>query len=522
MINWFCALLTIFSYYGFSQTEYHYLVKFKNKSSDYSINHPEEYLSAKSLIRRAAYQVDIDSSDLPINLNYIDSIKKYPVTIQARSKWHNCLVVSSNLESINDSLNSYSFVKSIALIGETVLNKKNNDKLDYGFNNSQIEAVNVNLAHNSGYTGKGVEIAVIDAGFSELSNNTFFDSLFLNNQIKSTHNFITNKPISYSSHYHGTNVLSVLGANISGRYVGTSPGSKYHLLVSEDINQENKIEEFHLIEALEYCDSAGIDVINISLGYSDFDDNRFSHSKQELTGDSTLLSKACNMAWRNGAFIVTSAGNNGNDTWGTVTVPANSDSVLSVGAVSINNNYASFSSKGNPSVNSTLKPNVVGVGSQVYIVKEDGTIGISSGTSFSSPQIAGLTSCLMEAFPKRRNWEIKKAIEYSGDNSFYPDSLRGHGIPDFQKAHRYLSDKKRLNETKYITIYPNPSNGIFHIIHVLFLKELNVFDTKGKNVLNMNLNSKTTQLNLAHLNAGIYFLQAKHEKGLEVIKIEVL
>ena len=108
---------------------------------------------------------------------------------------------------------------------------------------------------------------------------------------------------------------------------------------------------------------------------------------------------------------MTSAGNSGSNSWGVVTVPANADSVFTVGAVNINKEYANFSSRGTPSVNSTLKPNVVGVGKHVYLVKEDGTVGISNGTSFSAPQITGLVSCLMEAFPGKKNWELKAAIE---------------------------------------------------------------------------------------------------------------
>lgn len=522
MTNWLCILLTIISYCGFSQTEYHYLVKFKNKSSSYSLSAPEEYLSEKSINRRADYQVEIDSSDLPINTNYIDSLQQHALAIQAKSKWHNCIVISTIYEAISDSLTAYSFVDSVELIGEVALNKKNNDKLDYGFNETQIERANINFGHNLGYIGNGVEIAVIDAGFSELSTNSFFDSLFIKNQIQSTYNFVTNQPINYSAHQHGTNVTSVLAANISGNYIGAAPGSQYHLLVSEDADKENKIEEFHLIEAIEYCDSAGIELINISLGYSDFDDERFSHNKQELTGDSTLLAKACNIAWRNGAFIVTSAGNSGSNSWGVVTVPANADSVFTVGAVNINKEYANFSSRGNPSVNSTLKPNVVGVGKHVYLVKEDGTVGISNGTSFSAPQITGLVSCLMEAFPGKKNWELKAAIEYSSHNSATPDSLIGHGIPNFENAYLYFKNDKFSKDTTEVTVYPNPSNGIITITNHLPITELSLFDIRGKIVIGSSPSLEIVKLNITHLSSGIYFLQTNDEKGQEIIKIEVL
>ena len=522
MTKWFCILLTILIYSGFSQTEYHYLVKFKNKSSNYSLSNPEEYLSRKSVKRRSDYQVEMDSSDIPINSNYINAIQQHAITIQSRSKWHNCIVVSTIFESVYDSLNVYNFVSSVELIGEVVLNKKSNNKLDYGTNEAQIEAVHLNFGHNLGYTGKGVEIAIIDAGFSGLSTNAFFDSLFINNQIKSTYNFITNKTINYSAHEHGANVASVLGANISSNYVGAAPGSLYHLLVSEDVNQENKIEEFHLIEALEYCDSAGIDLINISLGYSNFDDERFSHRKQELTGDSTLLAKACNLAWRNGAFIVTSAGNNGADSWGVVTVPANSDSVFTVGAVDINEQYAGFSSKGNPSVNSTLKPNVVGVGKYTYVVKKDGTVGIASGTSYSSPQITGLVSCLMEAFPNKKNWELREAIEYSSHNGVSPDSLIGHGIPNFEKAYLYFNNNQFSKNITEINVYPNPSSGILTITNQLPIREIKLFDSRGKQVINSFPGFEIVKLNITHLNSGVYFLETYDETGEHIIKIEVL
>ena len=522
MIKWLSFLFTISLYNGISQSESHYLITFKHKSSEYSLSAPEEYLSTKSINRRLAYQVDIDSSDLPINSNYIDSVKHLILNLEAKSKWHNCIVVSCNSTTTKDTLETYSFIKSVELIGEKTLQKKFSTKLDYGSNETQIQAINLNFGHNLGYTGKDIEIAIIDAGFSGFSTNNYFDSLFINNQIMSTYDFVKNKEIDYTAHFHGTYVASVLGANINGNYVGSAPEGKYHLLVSEDVSQENKIEEFHLIEALEYCDSAGIDVINISLGYSTFDDTRFSHIKNELTGNNNLLTKACNMAWNRGAFIVTSAGNSGDNSWGVVTVPANADSVLTVGAVDVSINYASFSSRGNPSVNSTLKPNLVGVGKSVYVVKDDGTIGISNGTSFSSPQIAGLVSCLIQAFPEKKNWEIKKAIESSGHNNLTPDSLIGNGIPNFESAHQILENTNYTGITSNIKAYPNPSNGKIIISSYIPIKEISIYDTKGIQVYALKTNSETIELDLNYLSSGLYFIKGENQNNVKNVKIKIL
>tara|TARA_Y100000589_G_scaffold289604_1_gene291807 strand:+ start:2186 stop:3754 length:1569 start_codon:yes stop_codon:yes gene_type:complete len=522
MIKWLSFCLCISIYTSFSQTGYHYIITFTDKSSDYSINNPEEYLSTKSIDRRSAYNVEIDSLDLPLNKNYIDSIKQLSLSLQAKSKWHNCVVVSCNSTTIKDTLETYSFVKSIELIGEITLKKKSSTKLEYGSNETQIQAINLNLGHNLGYTGKNVEIAVIDAGFSGFSSNNYFDSLYIENRIISTYDFVKNQPVDYTTHFHGTNVASILGANISGSYVGTAPDASYHLLVSEDVNQENRIEEFHLIEALEYCDSAGVDVINISLGYSTFDDARFSHIKSELTGNNTHLTAACNVAWSKGSFIVSSAGNSGQDSWGVVTVPANADSILTVGAVDAAINYASFSSRGNPSVNSTLKPNVVGIGKSVYLINDDGTIGISNGTSFSSPQIAGLVSCLIQAFPEKKNWEIKKAIENSGHNSSTPDSLIGHGIPNFEIAYQILNDSSYTGITSSITAYPNPSEGLITISSLTPIKEINVYDAKGTKVFTKKTNLETINIDLNHLSSGLYFLKSQHQKNIKNVIINIL
>lgn len=503
---------------SFSQNEFHYLVKFKTKHSSYSLSNPELFLSEKSILRRDKYNVELDSTDLPINPSYLYNISSLSLLIEAKSKWLNCIVISSTYKNINDSISKFNFVDTVKLIGEKGLNQSIVSTQNYGFNEEQIESVKINFAHNLGYTGKEVDIAVIDAGFSNVNNNIFFDSLFLQGRIKSEYNFVSNKQLLYNSHNHGSDVLSVIAANIKNEYVGIAPYANYHLLVSEDINQENMIEEYHLIEALEYCDSAGVDIVNISLGYNNFNDERFSHNKEELTGDSTSLSKICNMAWTKGAFVVTSAGNSGGGTWGVVTVPGNSDSIFTVGAVNINNEYASFSSRGNPTINSVLKPNIMGVGQNVKVIKTNETAGYYNGTSFSSPQITGIVACLYEAFPNKMNWEIRRAIEFSASNALNPDSLIGHGLPNFKKAYFYLKNNSFNGNKTNIKIFPNPSFGSLTVINDLVINSIKVFDSRGKIVLSKTANSEIVGLQFSKLGSGIYFIQIKDNLTLETIK----
>jgi hypothetical protein len=164
----------------------------------------------------------------------------------------------------------------------------------------------------------------------------------------------------------------------------------------------------------------------------------------------------------------------------------------------------------------------VGVGKSVYLVKEDGTIGISNGTSFSSPQIAGLVSCLIQAFPEKKNWEIKKAIESSGHKKMNPDSLMGHGIPNFQNAYQTLRDSLYTGVISNLTAYPNPSNGDLIISSHIPLKEISVYDSRGIQVFFITTNSETIELNLNHLSSGLYFIKGKNQNNVKNVKIKIL
>lgn len=510
-------LILFFSQLNLSaQSEYHFLVNFKFKNSSFNLSSPETFLSQKTIDRRKQLGLEIDSSDIPVNSFYLNELSTKSLKIEAKSKWNNLIVISSSLESINDTILKFSFVDTVMLIGEKTSLKTNSNKLDYGLSELQNELVNINYAHNKGFNGNGIEIAIIDAGFKNLNSIQTFDSLFINNQVVSSYDFVRDESVNYNIHEHGTSVLSVLGANSPGEFIGCAPKSKYHLLVSEDINQENLIEEFHLIEALEYCDSAGVDVVNISLGYSTFDDIRFSHNKNEFTGDSTILNKTCNTAWNKGLFIVSSAGNSGSSSWQVLTTPANANNVFTVGAVNSFGDYASLSSKGNPSVNANQKPNVAAVGLGIKVVSSNGNVVSSNGTSFSSPQIAGFVACLKQAFPSSSNTEIKEAVEKSSNQYFTPDSLIGYGIPDFEKAYWILEKKGQNNPLR---VFPNPSNG--HI--VVSLKEpaqkTELFNLKGEIVFENNLKGEVLTFDLPELAQGMYIIKITTNKRVLSDKI---
>ncbi|MFC2086529.1 S8 family serine peptidase, partial [Bacteroidota bacterium] len=239
-----------------------------------------------------------------------------------------------------------------------------------------------------------------DAGFLNTNSLNAFDSAWVNNQILGGWDFVDNTPIEYSKHYHGSAVFSTIGANIPGIFVGTAPKASFWLLRSEDGNSEFRIEEEFWIAAAEFADSAGADVLNTSLGYSVFDYEWQNYSNNDLDGKTARISIASTIAARKGMMVVTSAGNSGNNVgWNfLITAPADADSILTIGAVNPLGNYVSFSSQG-PTFDGRVKPNVVAQGYETAVQISDEEIVLGSGTSFSSPIIAGMTACLWQAVP---------------------------------------------------------------------------------------------------------------------------
>lgn len=513
-------ILTLFCFSVFAQSDYHFVVKFTSKSgSSYFVGSPADYLSIKAIERRNKHNVLVTTEDLPIVESNIVALNSFK--IEAKSKWFNLAVISSADSLLATQLSVNNFIDTIIYIGKkSGLNKKNTKNWDYGLASFQTNLVNGKFLHEKGYTGKGVLVGVVDVGFSNVDVLNDFDSLISNNRVVATYDFVENEIDVYDDPSHGTSVLSTISSFLDSTIFGTAPHANCLLLVSEDESQENLIEEFHYIEAIEFADSCGVDIINTSLGYTDFDTKVFSHSRDELTGDSTWITKATNVASRKGMLMVISAGNEGGSTWSNLTFPADADSVLSVGAVDRDGNLANFSSVGLPMNHNSIKPNIVAQGKQAYLVLDNGLHVTSSGTSFSSPQIAGWAACLMQAFPNETSWRIKKAIEFSAHQYNYPDSLMGYGIPDFEAAYYYLKhDGFQGEAADVLELFPNPTFGEITMVSNVEVDKIEVFDSKGALVFSQENFGHLSRFELSTFNNGYYTVRISTANGVSVQKI---
>ncbi|HDS07995.1 MAG TPA: T9SS type A sorting domain-containing protein, partial [Bacteroides sp.] len=267
----------------------------------------------------------------------------------------------------------------------------------------------------------------------------------------------------YVESTHGTWVLSIIGANIPGKLVGTAPEADFLLLRSEDVESEWRVEEINWIVAAEFADSAGADVINASLAYSLFDLDEQNYSTSDMDGNTTWVTRGADLAARKGMLVVVSAGNSGDEPWRIITAPADGDSVLTVGAVDSEGAYVSFSSQG-PTADDRVKPNVMAQGRRVYIQKSNGEITARGGTSFSAPIMTGLATCLWQRFPDKTNQEIIKILERASSNYPYPNDTMGYGIPNMDVAIKFLTSTQSEPENGEIRSFPNPVEDIIGVI----------------------------------------------------------
>ncbi|PLX05555.1 MAG: hypothetical protein C0598_14365 [Marinilabiliales bacterium] len=529
-----------------------YYVQFTDKNnSPYSIDNPEEFLTQRSLDRRAKYSIDVVEQDLPVNPQYLQGVASAGATILAPTKWLNGVTIYTTEQSVLDAINALPYVENVAKMHDlynpgkksffeneeydvtkpaTQKNASLISSYDYGFAANQIEQLNGTLLHGQGFKGEGMVIAVLDAGYDVVKTHQLFDSLWTNNQILGSMDFVDRDTNNvYAHHYHGRMVLSCMGANVEGLMVGTAPKASYWLFRSEDGATENVIEEYNWVSAAEYADSVGVDIINSSLGYIDFDNPFWDHTYEDMNGSTAVVTIGADIAAEKGILVVNSAGNSGgNGGFPWIGAPADGFNVFSIGAVDPNGNRAGFSSIG-PTFDGRIKPVVMAQGQGSAIADDSQGVSFGSGTSFSSPILAGMSACLMQAFPDKTPYEIMESLKDSGDNSSSPDNQYGWGIPDFMAAYSTLTiiTNEEEDHKNLVSITPNPFTNEVKVKVVDKTArniELNLVDINGRQVFSLKREAfYNTVINisdgLSKLPSGIYFMKVRIGDFQEIEKL---
>jgi subtilisin family serine protease len=416
------TLLIFLPLLSFSQNRY--WVFFSNKQGsvlDTDAFHP------MALERRIKMGLNgFDSTDFPVSSSYVQQVSKRVKSVGKPSRWLNAIVIEASSSQLT-KISRLPFVKSVEpVMGHFYVAKHREEPFDNSSLNDlrerQLARFNGDLFRSQGVDGKGVRIAVFDAGFPGADTHPAFEHLRKSNRIVATYDFTQNNPNVYRANSHGTSVLSCIAGINNGEPMGLATGAEFLLAITE-VGREPFSEEENWLAALEWADRNGAQIINSSLGYT-----YHRYFPEQMDGKTSFVSRAATMAARKGILVVNAAGNEGNDKWSVIGAPADADSILTVGGVSpythLHINFASFG----PTADGRLKPNVSAFG-EAQVANKKGGFSSASGTSFASPLTAGFAACALQLNPKATAMELLTLIEQSADLYPYYDYAHGYGVP---------------------------------------------------------------------------------------------
>ena len=501
-----------------AQDRYAVFFKFKPQK-EYSLASPSKFLTEKAIQRRVREKFPLDSLDLPVSAAYIQGLSALSQELLYVSKWLNAAVVVTDAEG-KKKIEGLPFVQKVNCVAKGFISRTGNrnstevpdfqpkkwaieesyrEAAAYDFQN---ELLGIPAMHQAGFTGKGITVAVFDSGFPGLDKVSAFSHVFT----------------------HGTQVASLILANQAGTLVAGAHQAKVIFAITEDVATEYPVEELNWVRAAEYADSLGVDIINSSLGYLDFDEPSLTYSKSQLDGKTTYITRGASIAAKRGILVVNSVGNNGSAGSSSLVAPADAEGILAVGAVNSSSTVSSFSSRG-PTADGRIKPDLAAFGQSTILIRGTGQVVAASGTSFSAPQIAALAAGLWEAKPEWTKDELLTNLLKSGSQYANPDQNLGYGIPNFRGA--YYGALLGLKEEVELgsSIYPNPL--LTESLSIRFGKELRltlqISDSSGRHVLEKigerNSIQEAYVFNLLNMPSGIYFLQLRDGKEIAYRKL---
>jgi subtilisin family serine protease len=496
-----------------------YLVQFKDKGTHSIEDFSEKQIfSDRSILRRRKHQIELVVSDLPLYPQYLNQISQHCNKILLLSRWWNgCMIEAFDYQV--DFISTFPFVQTVKKAAKGVISQGINSKLsqDFGLGFEQANLLGIVGMHRNGFTGKGVMIGLIDSGFQGVDTDTIFENVA---KRFSYFDLIHKETSPRRGGDHGTMVLSTLAAYDKEKFQGVAPDAEFVLLRTENNVEETPAEEFQLLVACEIADSLGVDIINISLGYNEFDDSTQNYTYLDMDGKTTLSSWACNRAAQSGMLVVSSAGNFGDKTWRYISAPADADSVIAVGAVDFQKQLASFSSRG-PSADGRTKPDVVAPGYGVIVFNRKGSMTTGFGTSFASPMVAGLAAGILQARPELKSWEIKDLIIKTSSHFATPNDSLGFGLPDFMEAYRRINPTQIEGSETTENVYPkNPLKRGERLC--LDFSPIKAFfkDLQGKTQVCQIFQNCILINN--DLKGGIYFLEVYGEKYQKKFRVLIL
>lgn len=328
-------------------------------------------------------------------------------------------------------------------------------------NGFALEQLGVDALIAQGLDGSGVTIGIIDGGFLGAPAHPSLIGIFDDGRVKGYRDFITPGLPAYGGSKahddkHGTDVMQLVGGVDKHTNIrhGLANGATYYLARTDHGANESRLEEYYLIKALEWMDSLGVKLVNISLGYtSGYDLPEENYKPEQMDGSSAVAQAVQKASVEKGMLVVVSAGNDGDKEWRVISTPADARHALSVGATKYNHwDKATFSSVG-PSHISYLKPDVACFAAE--------------GTSFSAPIITGLAALIWQKDSSLSNLDVRKLIIEAGHLYPYGNNYVGYGVPLVENIQALMDGviPKRAKELKiYGNTYKLPERAEKHVV----------------------------------------------------------
>ncbi|CAN5422482.1 S8 family serine peptidase [soil metagenome] len=424
-----------------------YWVFFKDKNG--TTFNPYTYFATEAIERRTKLGISLyDSSDFPVNENYISEVGKLVQTVGYPTRWFNGVGVIANDEQIKQ-VSLLSFVKNVkeqqsinwlASSAKNETDTSNDDVVGVPDPDVQVNSMAGKMFAEHQLAGKGIVIAIIDVGFHGVDVHPAFDRLRFNNGIRATFDFSKDRADVYGPKSdHGTSVLSCIAGIKNEKNMGLAPDATFLLakIATPWTNQPRGEEYF--IAALEWSDKQGAMLVNCSDG-PDYE----SYFPEQMNGEVSLMSRAANKAASKGILVISAAGNEGESSSPVLLPPADADSVLSVTALNVNGYIASYSSIG-PTPDYKHKPDVSAPGT-VVVANGYNSFVEDEGTSFSSPLIVGFAACVIQKYPDLSPIQLMDTLHKCASLYPYFDYAHGYGIPRAD----YFFDSTQVNSATFI------------------------------------------------------------------------
>ena len=426
-------------------------------------------LTDRSIARRLKVLPEenlIDFGDLPLEQSYINEIEKLGIEIIAKSRWFNgvsAYLTKDQLEKVK-KLDIVSQIKTvnklykqnITSLAPVECSEYYNDKyfiskdpkniLNYGKSFDQMNQIDVPKVHNLGITGKGVLVASLDDGFNWKNHEALKDLKVLDeydfvNKDDHTYSEQNQKyEDSYDQSGHGTATFSTMAGFKEGKLIGPAYNSEFLLCKTEYVASETPMEEDFWLEAAEWVESKGAEVITSSLVYKEFDKpyTENSYKYENFDGKTCITTLAGARATYLGIVVLNAMGNYMQTIVPSLGSAADGDSIISVGAVMNDGNIASFSSNG-PTSDGRIKPDVCALGVYVYFASKERVNAYESGngTSFSTPIMAGVCAMILSAHPELTPLQVREALRMTANNSSTPNNTYGWGLINAYNALLY-------------------------------------------------------------------------------------